>query len=246
MSEADDIVQIERYIRKTMDEQERVQLETRLKNESEFAELYNDVRTVLHGVKASARNALKDELKTLEDDLSRAEKKAKRVRSYRWIAAAASLLLVVSAAWFGLHNRNTTPPLFVAYYTPYPNVSMPTVRGENEIGVKAEAFQSYERGDYAGAAQKFETLTSPDQAVHFYLASAYLADAEIEAAEVNFKKCLASEGIYNAPARWYLALCAVYRNDVAQSQILLQDIVRRNDAYAARASGLLRDMNSKK
>jgi len=248
MSEEEDIAAIEMYILKKLDVGERAVIEARLKTDTSYAQLFHDVRAVIEGVKESSRQEVKAELKVLEEELSREERSGKGGRPISniwWIGAAASVL-IGAALIMVFRKEPSAPPLYLAYYKPYPNVSMPSERGENEQSARAEAFQLYEMGDYAAATQKFEAIESKDMAAYFYLASAYMANEQIDEATTNFKKCLAPENVFTVPARWYLALCYVHKNDAVQSQELLKAIIKNNDSYSAKAADLLQEMNAGK
>jgi tetratricopeptide (TPR) repeat protein len=243
MSEEEDIEAIELYILKKLDVAERAIVEARLKTDTSYAQHFHDIRVVMEGVKEVSRQELKEELRALEEKLSRKEKGGKGV--VWWIGVAASLLIAVVFVMV-FRKDQSAPPLYLAYYKPYPNVSMPSERGENERSARAEAFQFYERGDYAAATQRFEAIEPKDMAAYFYLASAYMANEQIDKATTNFEKCLTSENVFTVPARWYLALCYVYKDDKERSQELLKAIVSHNDAYSTKAADLLREINSGK
>lgn len=247
MNEEEDIASIELYLQKKLSEEDRANLETRLRTDAAFAELFHDIRILIEGVKESSRQELRNDLKKVEEALSSSERKegALMMLDTRWwIAIAASLTLAI-ILFTVVQVRHSPPELYTEFYRPYPNVASPTIRGEAQ-GNLAHAFGSYERGQYEDAAVKFESLEPKDHVVYFYLASAYLADEEVDKAIGNFEKCLALEGLFTVQARWYLALCYLYKEDTTISLKLLNEILKSENDYSDKAAQLIQRITAEK
>ncbi len=60
--EIKDLELIERYLEKTLPNEERLQFETRLKEDEEFSTLYKEIKLVIAGVKHSSRKDLKKQI----------------------------------------------------------------------------------------------------------------------------------------------------------------------------------------
>jgi len=242
MTEEQDIELIELYIQHKLEKPAQESVETRLKTDVAFAQLFRDIKILMEGVTAASREELTNELKTFETELSGAEngKTISFPKQYWPIAIAASIAFVAALIfWLKEENQPAKNLLFSEYYKPYPNVIMLSQRGENEEADKVSGFQKYDQGEYAAAANQFEKLDTKDFSIFFYLGSCYLATKEIDKAILNFGKCLETDNRLNGQAEWYLALCYLYKNDIDKCIRTLEKVIQRGSPYSKSATELL-------
>lgn len=203
------------------------------------------------------RSLLKDEaeaedlLRGLDDAIDRqfgeSGKKIKPLpvrNRYRWVAIAAGILLVVSAAWWiwspaAEHNR-----LYQQYFTHLENQLTVSLMGDTESNELTEVLRPYNARRYAEAADRIGNyLTSHNEpaALRLYygislLESGAVSEAIDQFVEVNNTLVTSN---YTKTADWYLALAYLKLDQIATSKLLLHEIAQSQHPYAAQAQNLL-------
>lgn len=82
-----------------------------------------------------------------------------------WLFSGAIAFLLVLAGYFLWITLSMSPgqKLFAKYFESYPNQVPPSLLENDEFGLKSEAFQAYDQGDFQKAAALFEQVkTQPD------------------------------------------------------------------------------------
>lgn len=237
-----DIELLERYHNHALGDRERTAVEQRLKEDESFRDLDNDFKVLLAGIREVSRKNIKHELEQIE------AKQATRVVPFRtWaVGIAASVVLVVVAYW--LWPRPTEgEKLFAQYFEPYPNVIMPTVRGdlEPDTTLMAKAYRAYDREDYQSAISLFEQLKAKDEGTLLYLGNSYLAIGQTQQAVALFLKLKSDYHVFDEQAEWYLVLCYLQLNENGRAKKAVDELIGRDSPYDEKAKQLLKILSPK-
>ena len=83
-------------------------------------------------------------------------------KSFRnWYLVLFFALLLAFGFWLA-NQKTESEILYDQYYTTYPNVIMPSVKGANRQDTKAIAFYEYDNGNYDEAVTLFSKIYSKD------------------------------------------------------------------------------------
>ena len=150
-----------------------------------------------------------------EDDLAdytQPLKSSKKYSNIKSIIAIFTSIAAIIAIVFSLNiyqDNRRMDKLFETYYTPLEYDSQLMARGDDTISPElTSAMESYQKGDYATALQKFEAIPSVDENYLIYKAICLLETEQEEEAIALLEKLVANgEGTeYHQQACWYLAL----------------------------------------
>lgn len=248
----DDIVLLERYLDLSLNDAERAQVESRLKVDPGFKELYEQEKTIVKGIRFSH---LKNQLAYLDDlesrlpalDAGANDTKVISLKQY-WkpLALAASVLLVGASLFFFVQQRTPlNERLYLSYFEPFDSPGSGLTRGGNvQVTVKRSAYEAYDNGNYVRAAQLFEqALNEKDEAiVHLCLGNAYMKNNQWEKAESTFLQMLKEHNDLVTQAKWYLALVYIKENKVEKAKSTLWEITT-SSTYKEKAKRLLEELN---
>ena len=149
-----------------------------------------------------------EDLATLKHFMAKRQQKSKVKKFIMSITSIAAIIAIVFS--FNIYQDNRRmDKLFETYYTPLEYDSQLMSRGEETISSElASAMESYQKGDYAIALQKFETIPGVDENYLIYKAICLLETGQTEDAITLLEKLVANgEGTeYYQQACWYLAL----------------------------------------
>lgn len=248
----DDIVLLERYIERSLNEEDMKKVEKRMKEEPEFNELFRQETLLVQGIRYGHLKTKWADLKALEATLPAVEpeKPAGRVIEWRsnWkvIAAAASLALIIGS--YFIATRPVEPDvLYARYFQVYPNVFEPVVRGTNQETPRAQAFAAYDRGDYARAASGFNQLLKEKEEpeILLLLGNSNLILGNAGEAKENFIRLSRDFENPNTDllAKWYLSLCYLKLGEKESAKVLLEEIAVESSSYQEKAKEMLKKLD---
>ena len=149
-----------------------------------------------------------EDLATLKSFMAKRQQKSKVKKFVMSITSIAAIIAIVFSLSIYKDNRRMDK-LFETYYTPLEYDSQLMSRGEETISPElTSAMESYQKGDYAIALQKFEAIPGVDENYLIYKAICLLETEQTEDAITLLEKLVANgEGTeYYQQACWYLAL----------------------------------------
>lgn len=149
-----------------------------------------------------------EDLATLKSFMAKRQQKSKVKKFVMSITSIAAIIAIVFSLSIYKDNRRMDK-LFETYYTPLEYDSQLMSRGEETISPElTSAMESYQKGDYATALQKFEAIPGVDENYLIYKAICLLETEQTEDAITLLEKLVANgEGTeYYQQACWYLAL----------------------------------------
>ncbi len=238
-----DIDLIDKYLREELSGNTLQDFEHRLATDMEFAQQVDWHKRLVSGIKKQSQRELKSYLQSLEGRESTTDEKKTVPLNYWKFAIAASVILLMIAAFWVYLFRPAPQDLFAQYYQPYPNVETTVERNEQDTDAYTQAFQWYEDGQYDKAATAFEHLLSSDnqtEAVYFYAGLTALERNLPKAALTHFENIITNpENKYYQQALWYAALAAIKQKDINRAKAYLQTLSDKGGFYENKAEQLL-------
>jgi TolA-binding protein len=239
-----DIELIERYFDNTLTDQESAHIADRLKSDQEFKKLFDTEKLLVNTIRFNAATHDLQYLKQLEGSLKQSNRNHFATHWY-YYAAAASITLFLIIRVFLPFSKETPAELYADYFSPYPNIFEPTVRGQAESNKRTEAFQAYEQGDYEKAARMFKALLSEKQesAILFLLGNSNLMLGRIEEAKQNFDDVIKNFDDMDLQAKWFLSLSYLKNGEKKEAIDLLKELGETEISYATKAKELLKKVD---
>lgn len=241
-----------KYFSNTLTDTEKQQLEEILQNDAEFKSEFEFQKNLKRVITKEENNVLKQKLKGFEEVISESsdiyisesEGESKVIKpKFNW-KVAASVVLLISAGWFGFQNFSgpNYNTLYQDNYSAYPNTVYTITRGDTNESAERAAFVAYEKEDYKLALKTFKSL-SPQTINHkFYMAQSYLALSEYTNAEALFTEIKNSNSDFKDEAQWFLALSYVKQEQTDKAIAALKTVVNTNAYKADQAKALLKEL----
>jgi tetratricopeptide (TPR) repeat protein len=248
---------IEKYLEGQISKKDKKNFEDRLRSDSAFKSLFEDVRGLIKGIRYAAHNNLLYKLKETEKSLSPVQRfqKPKTVRFKRFkyaVAVAATIVLLLGSIFAIIISRSQTgkEDYFMKYYAPYPNIIHPVQRAEETQMTREElAYYYYESEQYDKALELFLELqeeTDNSESTRFYLANIYMAMGNYDDAIENFTILLNDSVLFENQTRWYLGLCYLEDGDLEAAGEQLEAITETENSYKDKAEELLNKIKKQK
>ena len=239
---------IEKYLEKTVTEQEVKEFEKLHSEDEYFRDLYKITKAEIEAIKNTARKEFLDELKRIDSNLPEIKLSTpfpkRKMKWIGWSIAAAACMtgMILLVTYLRPDNTKKTDQIYAIYYQPYRNLITSYNRSdEKATTLKEQAMSSYTEGDYNKAIEKFKEIKAPEQdaAIHFYIANAYMATGKMDEARTNFLWVLKADILFVDQTKWFLALSYIKSNQLSEAKKLLFDLTNHENAYKARATEIL-------
>ena len=166
-----------------------------------------------------------EDLATLKSFMAKRQQKSKVKKFVMSITSIAAIIAIVFSLSIYQDNRRMDK-LFDTYYIPLEYDSQLMSRGEETISPElTSAMESYQKGDYAIALQKFEAIPGVDENYLIYKAICLLETEQTEDGITLLEKLAANgEGTeYYQQACWYLALAYLRNHDECKFFEIVKD-----------------------
>ena len=225
---------IEKYFAQRLNINEKKVFEELMQTNELFREQVVYEKEVQKAITLNEREELKKKLQSFE------KKKPKRNFSI-WVAAA-SFAILFGIGYWTISNQIDTNAVYEEYYQTYPNVVMPTVRGENLSDVKSEAFYAYDSGDYTKALTLFSKLYDTDKEDYalFYKSISLMELYQFNEALSSFEQFdLKKNNEFTWYVKWYKALTFVKLEQKEMALIPLKELAISNNPMQKMAKELL-------
>ena len=235
------IDRLEKYLNGQLNEDEKKSLEAALRTDSQLQQELNDLRLLRIGIEQAGRHALLSDLKTIESKLAAVEKPVIPIWRNTYWRAVAAILIMAALVFVFIPKKMNEQELFAENFTPYPNVIMPTVRGEQQpdTSLLSIAYHAYDRNEFDIAIKSFESVREKDATVFLYLGNCYLAINNPETAKIYFEKAIETSDVFYEQATWFLALTYLKQNDIRNARIQLEKLISGQSSYIRKAKHLL-------
>lgn len=200
---------IERYLKNTMDIEERNTFEKKLKNNATLQQQVKDIETLLFGVRKAVfktkANHFHDELIN-KDSETVADTKVFRL-NFKQLSIAASVIILLGSVWF-FNQSNSNQDIFSKYYIE--DRGLETNMGESDNYTFDDAMVDYKQKKYTTAIDKWSALlkSKPENdTLNYFLGVAHLANKN-ENKATNYLKTVVktSKSEFLNEAYFYLGL----------------------------------------
>lgn len=239
---------LDRYFSEELDKSEIKAFNERLKNDPEFNQEFQEIKEIKLAVKVEARKNIKSLLTDIEDSLKPQELTINNQTAMkRMLTVAASLILMVSVSYFVLNGNGQPTPqdVFTEYYKPYNNLNG-QVRGEarDTESMSAAAYNAYDAGNYALAAENFEALVEVEKSAedYFYMGIANIEIGNYDAAIKNLNTTLNNFSTFKDQSKWYLsmALLADKKEEEALSTLVALSLTK--GSYSTKSKKIISEL----
>jgi tetratricopeptide (TPR) repeat protein len=243
------IDQYERYLDGELDEVARMEMENTIANDKQLAELLNDHKLMLDGIRFSARKDLLAKLGEWDEamtSLSNQWENEPKVRKLRWYYVAASVVLfALSVTFVYQYNANTYPRIASRHYSQYETTFSSTRGANTDNSLGAEIVQQYELGRYDAVIEMANDLGEAEMSeiVQFHLGCAFMANKRHDDAIEIFEGLSETSNGRQAASKWYMALAYLYKDDPDQALPILKDLADGRSYYSSKASNILDDLD---
>jgi tetratricopeptide (TPR) repeat protein len=238
---------IEGYLQGTLPLAERKRFEAEMK---ENEELRNEVALQKKLVSSIETESVRQLLEQIhEENFERATPvvSIRHRRSYTFIAAAASLALLILSGWWYINSQVSQPAsLYAAYFSPA--AGLPTTLSYTNNARFSEGMISYKLEEYAEAREWWQPLLQADPAndtLNFYMGVAALADEQTDGA-INYLSKVVEDNnsIYYTDAQWYLALACLLDDNKEKAKTILLDLSEQDSTYREQSIEIIKKITS--
>jgi hypothetical protein len=205
---------IQGYLNNSLSPKDQKKFDELLNTDPKFKESFQEHYDMHRALYNTETTELKRHLKDFEAKLTTQKRPfAFRINKFYFAGAAAILLVALAMTFYT--NKNVD--YYEEYFTVYPNVYQPIVRGDN---TNNQAFQAYENGNYLAAIEAFNASkdVSKNPNLQFYLAQSYLATNNIDKAEFLLKKLSVTDFEFQVESKWYLSLIYLKNGEISQAK----------------------------
>ncbi len=251
MAEENDIALIESYLQGELDAEKNKEVEQRLTNEPDFKRLFEDTQLMIQGLSKLRHKHVLNRIDRLETGLSNPLEPKKEAKVVYWTvqkvaAAFIGLAVVAITSWYVMRGDGSVNgmALYEDYHKPYPNVVVPTTRGEEDLTLLTRTFRAYDQELYDSAVVLFEELLLEDgrEFVRLYGGLTYMEADQPDRASFLLTTIISEKGEYEIQATWYLALNYIKTEEYDNAKSLLMDLTSTSTTYQERAHELLKKM----
>ena len=238
-----DIALVEKYFDAELSEAELTLFNSKVAQDEAFKSLVHREKIIIGAIRNQGLMDNLQYLKSIEDKIQgdQANPAGPRIKTWYYYAAAAVVTLLISVTFFLFPSQHTSEDLFASYFTAYPNVFEPTMRGTDMTTDRTEAFQAYEQKDYQKAAELFTALLAEekDPEVLLLLGNSNLMLGRTAEAQQNFVTLIQDFDDLDIPAKWYLSLSYLKSGDRENARKILAELGETEVSYASKAKELL-------
>lgn len=232
---------LDTYFSQLLTKEEEGLLQQWLDEDPAFAENFAFEKQLQIAIHASERAALKNKLAMLEQK----PKVVPLIRKKWWYVAAACLFTIVASAIFLLQKPNLET-LYTEYYTAYPNVVAPIVRGNatNVDSAVRDAFALYEGNEFENASIKFEQIYKISNApfAAFYQGICLQELQQVNESIIVLQKISLSNKEFYLLSQWYIALAYLKTNQPLEALPLLRTVAQSEHPLHTNAQELLKKL----
>jgi tetratricopeptide (TPR) repeat protein len=244
---------IENYLAGNLSEAEEARFKEKMRQDPVFARevaLFGSVQEAITDKKTPAFEALLKEIEATADGATGAKLVAmpKKRNWLRPVAAAASVAIILVAAWLVLMRSDTPADQFAALSNAYKTEQLQvTTRGASAEKTLQEGAALYNKGNYAAALPLLDAyLRTPGQTedpeVRLAKAICLSNTGRYDEAISEFETIEKAGGLLQPKANWYKTLSTGKKGDTAAYRNLLKAIIIANNNYSRPAGEILKTL----
>ena len=241
-----------KYLCESMPSDELEELEHRLEEDEELHQelvFYKDLREAVSEDDVMAyRSQIGDlfEKKKQEGTRGSPGRWYRRRTSAMALAAGFTLLLAIISMVYMTRgvSGNLGQKVFMEHYKSYPAVVQTRSAGNQEAGLRQEAFRLYEEQQWSAAGDAFEQLLTQDKSsleAHFYMALVQLEMDREEKALYHFEEVLyPGPSLYYDQALWYSGLTLMKAGRLEEAEPFFRKLKRQKGWKSEEAASILK------
>ena len=237
-----DITLVEKYFDAELNADELRHFNARVEQDENFKALFHREKIIIGAIRNQGLIDNLLYLKSIEEKIQgdQSHPIASGIKGWYYYAAAAVVALLAVVAVL-LPGKQNTDELFAAYFTPYPNVVEPLLRGNDLAEDRLKPFHDYEGQDYQRAAAGFEALLDEKEepGILLLLGNSNLMLGKSEEAQKNFITLIRNYDDFDLQAKWFLSLSYLKSGDTENARKILKELGETEVSYASRAKELL-------
>lgn len=235
------------YFSNRLSEDEEKMFNEFLESDADFKKQFDFEQNLKRAIKNKESQDLKTKLVSFEKEIVLETPPSSSKKSYRYLAIAASIVLLFGLAWMGYVDGSSSKfeDLYAANFQEYPNTVFTITRSDSNESVERQAFVAYESGDYITAIERFNQMPNNKEKsyIDFYRAHSYLNSAAYEKAKEHFKKIIAKEDEFVGESHWYLTMIAIKEEDKKSAIAELKKLTTGYDYNKEKALELLKNLD---
>lgn len=223
-------IRFENYLNNEMSEEERLDFESELRDNSQFKEsfeLYKETTAFVKQKFSPETMAFKKNLESISEGyFAEGKKKAKVISIKPWHYAAAASVLLLLGTW--IFNKDSMPEY--SDYSQHENAAF-VERSTNDENLK-NAQDFFNQKKYAEAVASFEEIRNADNPEYqYFYAIALIETNHFKKAETILESIRQGNSVYKNKATWYMALSELKQLDYKQCKELLRQIPEDAEDY---------------
>ncbi len=236
----------EKYVKGELQEGELWEFKTSLETNAELANEFKLYLEVEQSIKNNQKNRVFDTLEMIhQQNKTNKSQKTIQLRSSRFIAAAASIIILLAAGigliWMQSHQ--STSALFNQYFEPETaafNVRSSSSSIEQPV---LQGMQYYELHDYDAALEMFDK--APNNLMgKLYGGLSLMELGDFDKASVKFLAIIQhNDNLFIDQAQWYLGLCYLRTSKQKQAVEMFTSIADQNGVFKTKAQKILRELD---
>ena len=227
---------IDKYFEGNLTDEENANFKIMLAEDQELAIALAYEKNVKKAIQLNERTHLKQQLHSFETSK----------KPFKWMYIAASIVILLGLFTWSLFFNSNYDALYSDYYQTYPNTVLPTVRGENSLGIKSDAFYAYDAADYQKSEALFAEIYSKDAADYalFYKGVCLMELKKYNEAIVVFNQHNYDKKDNFEPFfRWYSALAYLKLGQKENAIKALETLTKIDNPQKEMALKLLSELN---
>lgn len=237
---------IDAYFNGDLSPEGLAEFDAKLQDDVEFQAEFQQIKMIRVAMKNQVKSEVLNRFQELESALSVKKSSKSQSNIKRYIAIAASLILIVSLAYLttseGVKEIDGNA-IFMENYQAYTNLELGTERGTEVdlTNLKSQAYYAYDLGNYGQAATDLTKLVEMEKtaANYFYLGLSNIEIGESETAFANFNTVINNFSEYKEQAQWYLALVLLKEGESEQALSSLVALVVKEKAFKEQSAKIL-------
>jgi tetratricopeptide (TPR) repeat protein len=238
---------IEQYLNNEMSQEERVGFELQIANDEalrNYVQLYDTIDKTMSVENTSPNeNELRQTLQQMNRKYFAEEGKVIQVSFKKWLAIAASVIIVVTAGVYFLSSNKTSPEKLYAEYAKHDPLNI-QLRGNTTDSLAQNAAAAFNKRSYEAALpllDQYLSLQPDDIQMKFSLAICDLETGKNKEADSIFSMIASGQTAYAATAQWYQALSVLKQKDITKCRTILNSIPQTS-SFSAKAKELLKKL----
>ena len=242
-----ELEKIEQYLNNEMTPQERAGFELQIASDEalrNYVQLYDTIDKTMKVENTSPNeNELRQTLQQMNRKYFAEGGKVIQGSFKKWLAIAASVIILVTAGIYFLSSNKTSPEKLYAQFANHDALNI-QLRGNAADSLAQNAAEAFNKKSYAEALpllEQYIPLQPDDIQMKFSLAICYLETGKYNAADTIFSSIASGPTAYAATAQWYQALSVLKQKEITKCRTILNSIPQ-SSSFSAKAKELLKEL----